>query len=136
MNKRTSHQMKVTRGVVRTFRRQQGWSASKLGRELSAGIGTGYSRSYMKSIEGGSLPVSRFFREKFLRLVERVRGEQVNAKQILMSGRFPRRLVISGKPKRCDICGWPFIGSTPTQKRCGPECAKIARTARGKSRKR
>lgn len=135
MKKRISHQMKVTRGAVRAFRKQLGWSATELGRELSAGIGAGYSRSYIKSIEGGSLPVSRFFREKFLRLVERVRGEQVNSKQILIKGRFPKRLVIAVKPKRCDVCGWHFVGSTPTQKRCGPECAKIARSARGKVRK-
>ncbi len=134
MEKRNSHEQRVTRGAVRAFRHQQGWSAIELGRELSGGIGSGYSRSYIKSIEGGSLPVSRFFREKFLRVVERVRGEQVNSKQILMRGRFPKRLVISGRPRRCDVCGWPFIGSTPSQKRCGPKCAKLARalTAKGK----
>ena len=136
MKKRISHQLKLTRGMVRAFRQQQGWSATELGRELSAGIGAGYSRSYIKSIEGGSLPVSRFFREKFLRLVERVRGEQVNAKQILMSGRFPKRLVIAAKPKRCDVCGWSFVGSTPRQKRCGPVCAKIARSLTAKGKKR
>jgi hypothetical protein len=121
-------QIRVTRGEVKRLRRAQGWSAARLGVELGNGIaGAQYSRSYIKSIEGGSLPLSRFFVEKFLNLRARVIGEQVSAKQILMRGKFPKRLVIAAKPKRCDVCGWAFVASTPTQLRCGPVCAQVAR---------
>jgi len=121
-------QIRVTRGEVKRFRRAQGWSAARLGVELGNGIaGAQYSRSYIKHVEGGSLPLSRFFLERFANLRARVIGEQVNAKQILMRGKFPKRLVIATKPKRCDVCGWAFVASTPTQKRCGPVCAQVAR---------
>ena len=42
----------VTPQRIKTFRKRQLWSARTLARELG-----GYTRSYIKSLEGGSLPV-------------------------------------------------------------------------------
>jgi hypothetical protein len=125
--KMTKKEFRFTRRTVREFRKAQGWSAARLGVELGNGIaGAEYSRSYVKHIEGGSLPLSRFFRERFAVLRARVVGEQVSAKQILMRGKFPKRLVIAAKPKRCAVCGWHFVGAVPNQKYCGPKCRKAA----------
>jgi len=124
----TKKEFRFTARDVRAFRKAQGWSAARLGVELGNGIESAqYSRSYVKHIEGGSLPLSRFFRERFATLRARIIGEQVQNKTWIIRGRAPRRLVIAGKLRRCDVCGWHFPPSTPTQKRCGPECAKIAR---------
>lgn len=121
-------EFRFTRRDVHAFRRAQGWSAARLGVELGNGIASAqYSRSYIKHIEGGSLPLSRFFCERFANLRARIIGEQVQNKSWLIRGRAPKHLVITSKLRRCDVCGWHFPPSTPTQKRCSPECAKIAR---------
>jgi hypothetical protein len=126
-------QIKVTRGAVKGFRKGLGWSAARLGIELGSGIeGAQYSRSYVKSIEGGSLPLSRFFCERFALTRARVIGEQLQNRNWLIKGRAPKRLVI-GKVRRCDVCEWHFCPSTPNQKRCGPACSKIARQRTAKA---
>ena len=126
----TKQDFRFTARDVRAFRKAQGWSAARLGVELGNGIESAqYSRSYVKHIEGGSLPLSRFFRERFATLRARVIGEQVHARQVLMRGRFPKRLVIAGKVKRCPVCGWHFVGAVPNQKYCGDKCARQVRRA-------
>lgn len=124
-----THTKRLTRREVKAFRHSQGWSAARLGVELGNGIeGAQYSRSYVKSVEGGSLPVSRFFAERFGIVRARVIGEQVRSVEIKKHFRkFPKRLVIAGALKRCDVCGWHFVASTPNQKRCGLVCARAAR---------
>lgn len=120
----TNHdKTRLTRGAVKAFRKAQGWSAARLGIELGNGIvGAQYSRSYIKAIESGALPISRFFRERFKILRARIIGEQAQSKNILVRGRLPKRLVIAGKIKRCPVCGWHFVGVTPNQKFCGEAC--------------
>ena len=117
---------RLTRRQVKNFRKSQGWSATRLGLEMANGLARGYSRSYVKAIEGGSLPISRFFAQRFLVLRARVIGEQVHSKDWVMLGRAPKHLLINVKPKRCPVCHKSFIGATANQKYCSAECKALA----------
>jgi len=128
MRKRAGKQRPLTRRAVKSFRKSQGWSATRLGAEMANGTSRGYSRSYVKAIEGGSLPISRFFQQRFCLLRARVIGERVRNKEWTVRGRAPKHLVIAVKPKRCAVCRGAFIGATPNQKYCSRECAKSARS--------
>jgi hypothetical protein len=56
-------QSQVDARFVRALRRRLGWSASRFAIEVG-----GHSRSYIKSIEGGSLPVSGSLAEEIQEL--------------------------------------------------------------------
>ena len=116
----------LTRRQVKSFRKSQGWSATRLGLEMANGLPRGYSRSYVKAIEGGSLPISRFFAQRFRLLRARVIGEQVRSKDWVFPGRTPKHLIIHAKPKRCPVCRKAFIGATANQKYCSAECKASA----------
>lgn len=121
---------RLTRGEIKAFRKAQGWSAARLGIELGNGIvGNEYSRSYIKAIESGAMPISRFFRERFRITRARIIGEQAQSKNILVRGRLPKRLVIAGRIKKCVACGWHFVGVTPNQRFCGEACRAKSRKA-------
>lgn len=119
----------LTRRQIKSFRKRQGWSAYELGCELG-----GLSRSYIKHLEGGSVRINERFAIRFRALRARVIGKQIHDREILTSYRLPRRIVIAAKPKRCDVCRWWFIPVTPRQKRCGPVCAKAARSLRSEAK--
>lgn len=130
-------QIRVTRREVKRLRRAQGWSAARLGVEIGEGLpGLQYSRSYIKSIEGGSLPVSQKFAARFALLRARLAGEQRQHKNILLRGALPKRLVIAGKVKRCAACGWHFVGASANQKYCGDDCRQHARRKDAKPQSR
>ncbi len=103
---------KLTRKQVKDLRLSQGWSATTMAEEMGNGL-PGYSRSYIKSIEGGSLPITERFEARFRILRARLRGERVRSKEIVSRYRLPRRLVILPKPKRCPVCRWFFVGRVP-----------------------
>ena len=86
------------RDRVKAFRMIQGLSAAALAIEL------GHSRSYVKAIEGGSLPASAKFKAKFYAIERRTyRKEFING---AITSRYvlPTELTIYIKPKRCRVC--------------------------------
>jgi hypothetical protein len=134
VKKPVATQKRLTRRQVKSFRKSQGWSATRLGAELANGASRGYSRSYVKAIEGGSLPISRFFAQRFRLLRARVIGEQVLNKEWILRGRAPKHLVIAARPKRCGVCHRAFIGATANQKYCSRDCSRSARSMGRKPR--
>lgn len=53
----------ITPEFVRAMRKQLGWSAARFAVEVG-----GHTRSYIKSVEGGSLPISRSLAEEIREL--------------------------------------------------------------------
>jgi transcriptional regulator with XRE-family HTH domain len=127
---------RLTRKQVKDLRRSQGWSARTMAQEMGNGL-PGYSRSYIKSIEGGSLPITERFEARFKILRARLMGERARSKDIVSRYRLPRQLVLLAKPKRCPTCKWFFVGRVPAQKYCSDECGRAARqAARARARAR
>lgn len=126
---RSCREHPLTPRQIKSFRKRQGWSAYELARELG-----GLSRSYIKHLEGGSVRINNRFISRFRALRARVIGSQIHDREIVTTYRLPRRLVITVKPKRCDVCRWWFIPVSSRQKRCGPKCAKIARSRRSRAK--
>ena len=77
--KKKSVARQLTRRQVKSFRKSQGWSATRLGLEMANGLPRGYSRSYVKAIEGGSLPSRDFSRSVFA--CSRAGDRRASAKQ-------------------------------------------------------
>ena len=119
---RTARKNRLTPRQVKQFRHAQEWSATELGRELG-----GYSRSYVKSIEGGSLPTTPRFVKRFDELRRRIIGERVRSRDYVSRWTLPKRLIIASKPRKCAVCHWYFTPRVPNQKYCGESCVRARR---------
>ncbi len=111
----------LTGKQVKMFRKRLGWSAYELGREMG-----GYSRSYIKHIEGGSLKPSARFYARFQRLAGKIHKEDLRNKVIQTRFRLPRVFEISVKPRRCPGCRKWYIWNHPNRKYCDAECRRHA----------
>lgn len=116
--------------TVKAWRAEKKLSAEKLGQML------GYSRSYIKAIEGGSLPVSKQFAAKFRDLRQATNGTPFEAEppkpiQIVTRFELPMMIEILSKPVRCKGCHKWIIPRTPNQKTHAVRaCKRLARKRR------
>lgn len=120
----------LTPARVKRFRKRVGLSASKFAQELG-----GYSRSYVKSIEGGSLPITQRFAGKFFAFVASDKARERGGLVLVSKHGLPRRgvLEILNAPRRCDGCGKWFVPVMPRQKRHNlKSCRTSARRRKGK----
>lgn len=122
--------------TLKEFRKAHGYSAHALAVEL------GVSRSYIKSIEGGSLAASQKLIARFNELRDRIgegsAPESETPRTVTSKYHLPQTFEILAKPTRCKVCKKFFVGHTPAQKYCSPTCAKLARkrkTKRAKARR-
>jgi transcriptional regulator with XRE-family HTH domain len=112
----------VTPTRIRRLRDAQGWSAHELACKLNC------TRSYVKSLEGGSLPVTHRFAMRFVALERQTYAEAALHKQIKSLYPLPRELKIMARPRKCRVCKEWFIFASPRQRVCkDPECQRIAR---------
>jgi len=115
--------------TLKTWRIAHGYSAHALAVEL------GVSRSYIKSIEGGSLAASQKLIARFAELRERIGDTTAPAQEdtprtVTSKHQLPQAFVILAKPKRCKTCKTFFVPRTPQQKFCSRTCAKLAEQKR------
>ena len=101
--------------TVKNWRNEKKLSAARLGQML------GYSRSYIKAIEGGSLPVSAKFASKFRELQKTENGQTFEPEPpkpctIITHYDLPTSFEILAKPVRCKGCGKWIIPRSPNQK--------------------
>lgn len=110
---------------VKNWRLAHKWSAEKLAGELA------YGRSYIKSIEGGSLPASQKFIERFQELITRTTGRTfpTDTPEVTARVRFklPKSFEIQAKPVRCRKCRKWFVPHTTQQIFCSDTCRKSFR---------
>ncbi len=124
--------------TVKDWRHEKGLSAASLGKMM------GYSRSYVKAIEGGSLPVSRQFAEKFRELRENKQAmEPEPPKPITVISHYtlPQSIEILAKPIKCRGCYKWILPRSPNQKThatkaCRRKARRIARLPTRKRRTR
>lgn len=118
--------------TLKAWRKTHHLTAHQLAMEL------GVSRSYIKSIEGGSLAAS----QKLIRKFEELRAQkgecitaQPEAKPVSIIARFelPASFEILAKPRRCKGCLKYFIPITPNQRT--HNTAACQRTARRRKEK-
>ncbi len=118
-------QKTVTPTRIRRLRDVQGWSAHELACNLNC------TRSYIKSLEGGSLPITHRVAMKFIALERQTYAEAARHKQIKSLYPLPRELKILARPRKCRVCKEWFIFASPRQRVCNdPECQRIARRRR------
>ncbi|MBM3130564.1 MAG: helix-turn-helix transcriptional regulator [Chloroflexi bacterium] len=121
----------VTPTRIRQLRDAQGWSAYELACKLNC------TRSYIKSLEGGSLPITHRFAMRFVALERQTYAEAARHKQIKSLYPLPRELKILARPRRCRICREWFIFPHPQQRVCtDPQCCATARQLRAKRARR
>jgi transcriptional regulator with XRE-family HTH domain len=112
----------VTPTRIRLFRDLQGWSAYELACKLNC------TRSYIKSLEGGSLPVTHRFAVRFAALERQTYAEAARHKHIKSLYPLPHEIKILARPRRCHICREWFIFPYPQQRVCtDPQCRASAR---------
>lgn len=114
------------------FRKQIGYSATAMGRAL------GISRSYVKHIEGGSLPIRQRVARAFADLQARFAGKPSQRDPVIIS-RFamPAEVRLLAKPRKCRGHRRWHIFRTPYQIYCGKECQKLwGKTKRRKAQPR
>lgn len=115
----------VTPQRIKKFRDFQALSAFELG------VALGYTRSYIKSLEGGSLPIRHKFATKFALLERRAYAAAAQTQQIQSIYPLPRQLKIMVKPHRCPHCREWFLFPSPAQRICtDPECRRKAKARR------
>ncbi len=114
---------KVTPTRVKQFRAAQD--------EMSAydlACALGYTRSYVKSIEGGSLRITRRFAQRFARLERKTYAKAKRERRIQSIHPLPMEVKILARPRRCRICKEWFIFPHPLQRVCtGRDCRHQAR---------
>lgn len=117
----------VTPQRIKQFRNRQQWSARQLGRELG-----GYTRSYIKSLEGGSLPVSKKFARAFCELENNTPTAAPRALPTIHSKYKlpPGEILLLARARRCPGCKRNVILPYANQKYCDADCR--ARAAKGK----
>lgn len=111
--------------TLKEWRKAHGLSATQMGRRLNC------SRSYVKSIEGGSLAASQKIIQRFNELrAEMGEGAPVveppPTLKVTSKYKLPAAFVILSKPRRCP-CGVWFIPRTANQKRHAAGCRKPKR---------
>lgn len=104
---------------LKNWRLAHGYSAKQLGTKLNV------SRSYVKSIEGGSLPASQKLIERFETLRQETNGSAdlpipEPPHVIITRHRLPERLEIAAKPRKCRErkCKVWFVPVVPSQRYC------------------
>lgn len=113
---------KVTGNFIKGWRKARGISAAKLGELM------GYSRTYIKRIEGGSITATRRFARRFVALRDRTQTEEFRTRHIKSFFPLPKDIKILARPRRCRICREWFIFSSPNQRICtGRDCRREAR---------
>ena len=119
----------VTPQRIKAFRKRQQWSARELARELG-----GYTRSYIKSLEGGSLPVSKKFARAFCELEINTPSTPnaspaplpvIRSKYKLPTG----EILLLARARKCPGCKRNVIMPYANQKYCDAECANKARSS-------
>lgn len=110
-------QARLSGRTLKEWRKSHGYSATQAGRVLNC------TRSYIKSIEGGSLAASQKFIQRFNEqragdgeippLAEAPEPLKVHCRY-----KLPASFKILAKPRHCK-CGLWFIPRTPNQKQCG-----------------
>lgn len=108
---------RLTRQQVKSWRKAKHLSANKFAEAL------GYSRSYIKSIEGGSLSLSPNFTAKFLGLQEQWNGSEpkdVTPRSSLVVSRYklPAEVTLEARPRRCRKCREWFVFAWANQRTC------------------
>lgn len=93
----------VTSTRIKQLRDAQGWSAYELGCKL------GCTRSYIKSLEGGSLPITHRFALRFVALERQTYAQAARHKQICTRHPLPRQITILARPRKCCVCKAWFI---------------------------
>lgn len=122
----------LTGKTLKTWRKAHGYSAHALA------VALGVSRSYIKSIEGGSLPASQKLIARFDALREKLgegsapTPETETARRVVSRHKLPASFEILARPVKCKTCHAYFIGRTPQQKFCGERCATLGRKAQRK----
>ena len=110
----------VTPARVKKLRR----NAPMTMRELSYALG--YHPNYIRAVECGALPVSRFFEMKFLRLERETYAKAAHEQRIRSRHVLPPNVLILAKPRKCAGCREWVIFKSPTQKFCDAECKQRA----------
>lgn len=121
----------ITPKRIRALRRAMGWTASELARRLFI------TRSYVKSLEGGSLPISERIADRIAVLERDVYATLAQEKLIESRYPLPKKIKILAKPKKCAVCREWFIFPHPkqtvcTSATCKSEHARKMRQARAK----
>lgn len=118
MTKRTkpTNDKIVTPARVKKLRR----TAPMTMRELSYALG--YHPNYIRAVECGALPVSRFFEMKFLRVEREIYAKAASEQRIRSRHILPANVLILAKPRKCAGCKQWVIFKTPAQKFCDAEC--------------
>jgi transcriptional regulator with XRE-family HTH domain len=125
-------QKRLTRQQIKSWRKAKGLSATQLAGEL------GYSRGYIKSVEGGSLPITPKFASKFLELDARWNGAEPKdgaPRSSVVTSRYklPAELTIDARPRRCRECRQWFVFAWANQRTCAG-CKHAKRRVRTKQR--
>lgn len=123
---------KLTGNFIREWRKKRGISARVLALEL------GYNgRTYIKKIEGGSLPVTIPFTRKFVRFKNETETREIATREIQSPRPLPPRLKILATPRKCKFCGEWFIFPYPHQRVCTSRtCQSAAKSRRARTRAR
>ena len=126
----------VTPHRIKAFRKRQLWSARQLAREMG-----GYTRSYIKSLEGGSLPVSKKFARAFCELEANTPNTPsaspaplptIHSKYKLPSG----EVLLLARARKCPGCKRNVIMPYANQKYCDAECRERAQRKDKKLKRR
>ncbi|MBI5651481.1 MAG: helix-turn-helix transcriptional regulator [Chloroflexi bacterium] len=113
----------VTSTRIKQLRDAQGWSAYELGCKL------GCTRSYIKSLEGGSLPITHRFAMRFVALERVTYAQAARHKQIRTIHPLPKQITILARPRKCAICRAWFIFPNASDRVCADrECRRAYRT--------
>lgn len=111
----------VTPTRIRQLRESQGWSAYELGCKLNC------TRSYIKSLEGGSLPMTHRFAMRFVALERQTYAEAARHKHIKSLYPLPREIKILARPRKCVVCKQWFIFPNASDRVCTDrQCRRVA----------
>ena len=116
----------LTRTFIKRWRKSRNISARGLALAL------GYrGRSYIKAIEGGRLPVTANFANRFVAFKRKTMTEEYKTRDIQSHYPLPRKIKILAKPQQCPICRDWFIFPYPQQRVCtATRCRAEARRRR------
>jgi transcriptional regulator with XRE-family HTH domain len=107
----------LTGKQVKAWRKKQKLSAQQLAKLLQ------YRRAYIKSIEGGSLPVSSIFKQRFLELQSDWSNQKILLSpplpsKVISKYKLPAQLTIEARPRRCRDCKNWFVFAWNNQRTC------------------
>ncbi len=107
----------LTGKQVKAWRKKQKLSAQQLAKLLQ------YRRPYIKSIEGGSLPISSNFKRRFLDLQADWSNQQLTIgiplpSKVVSKYKLPAQLTMEARPRRCRACKHWFVFAWDNQRTC------------------